>query len=167
MITLQPQGHTPSQACDLIKIHGWLTDSEWDRRGREHHRMRRALRREFETQLLCVECSGCFQVTDLESKEIRSKNLGHSSLLMCYNKQSTDIKSAYCYYISILIKLQGYEEGEDHARTERGLSVEACTARLAHQDGQCLRQGGADAPSICRLEFDGRNTVAPSQKACW
>src|SRR6266566_1899444 len=103
MITLQPQGHTPSQACDLIKIHGWLTDSKWDRRGREHYRMRRTLRREFETQLLRVEGSRCFQVTHLERKEIRSNNLGHSSLLVCYNKQSPATKSAYCYYIRMLI----------------------------------------------------------------
>src|SRR5712692_7501438 len=154
MITLKPQGHTPSQAFDLIKIHGWFTDSEWDRRGREHHRMRRALRCEFEAQLLRVEGSGCFQVTNLERKEIRSNNPGHSSLLVCYNKQSTDTKSVYCYYISILIKWQGYEEREDHARTERGLSVEACTARFAHQDGQCLAGGGTDDPPICSSECD-------------
>ncbi len=76
IVRLQPDGHTPPEVLDSIKIDERVPESERDGLGSEDHGVVRTHRGTNEAKVLGVEGCGSLQIANLESDEVRAE-CGH------------------------------------------------------------------------------------------
>ena len=73
IVRLQPDGHTPPEVLDSLKIDEWLPHGERDGLGGEYHRVVRTHLSTGEAKVLGVEGCGSLQIANLESDEVRAE----------------------------------------------------------------------------------------------
>jgi len=76
IVRLEPDGHTPPEVLDSLKIDEWLPHGERDGLRGEDHRVLGARRSTGEAKVLGVEGCGSLQIANLESDEVGAE-CGH------------------------------------------------------------------------------------------
>src|ERR1700733_13868686 len=82
IVRLQPDGHTPPEMLDSLKVDEWLPHGERDGLRGEYHRVVRTHLSTGEAQVLGVEGCGGLQIANLESDEVRAE-CGHLGVHFC------------------------------------------------------------------------------------
>jgi hypothetical protein len=76
IVRLQPEGHSPPEVLDSLKIDEWLPYGERDGLRGEYHGVVRTHLSTSEAKVLGVEGCGSLQIANLESDEVRAE-CGH------------------------------------------------------------------------------------------